>query len=131
MIVNITGIIFMMVVLPTVIIEFIYNPLLKAQQEASAPRVLPDTIKGHVLITHFDSAAEAFINRLVQHNIPYAVIVEEVADAYRLSDRGINVLVGDLRDQETYKNARIDKAALVSVTSESDPINTNIVFVIQ
>ena len=131
MVVNITGIVIMMVLLPTIIIEFVYNPLMKAQQEANAPRVLPETIKGHVLITHFDSVAEAFISRLVQHNIPYAVIVEEVDDAYRLSDRGINVLVGNLRQPDTYKNARIDQAALVSVTSDSDPINTNIVFVIR
>ena len=131
MLVNITGLIIMMVVLPTVIIEFIYNPLLNAQKEASAPRVLPETMKGHVLITHYDSVADAFISRLNQHKIPYAVIVEEVATAYALSDRGINVLVGDRRQTETYRNARADQAALVSVTSESDPINTNIVFTIR
>ncbi len=131
MIVNISGLVVMMVVLPTVIIEFIYNPLLNAQKEASAPRVLPETMKGHVLITHYDSVADAFISRLNQHKIPYAVIVEDVADAYALSDRGINVLVGDLRQPETYRNARADHAALVSVTSESDPINTNIVFTVR
>lgn len=131
MVVNLTGILFMIVLLPFVIIEFVYNPLMAAQRDATAPRKLPDTIHGHVLITCFDVVAEAFIKRLVQHKIPYAVIVEDVNEAYRLSDLGINVLVGDLRNTQTYLNARVDKAALVAVTSESDPINTNIVFVIR
>ena len=131
MIVNITGLLVMMIVLPTMIIEFIYNPLINAQKEASAPRVLPETMKGHVLITNYDSVADAFIARLNQHKIPYAVIVEDVADAYALSDKGIRVLVGDLRQPETYRNARAEHAALVSVTSASDPINTNIVFTVR
>ena len=130
-IVNITGILFMLVLLPFVIIEFVYNPIMAAQKEAAAPRSLPDSISGHVLITFFDSTTEAFIARLKQHNIPYAVIVEDVNDAYQLSDKGINVLVGNLRQSETYVAAHVDKAALVSVTSGSDPINTNIVFVVR
>lgn len=131
MLVNMTGILFMIVLLPFVIIEFVYNPLMAAQRDATAPRKLPENMHGHVLITCFDIVAEAFIKRLVQHKIPYTVIVEDVNEAYRLSDLGIHVLVGDLRNTQTYLDARIDKAALVAVTSNSDPINTNIVFVIR
>lgn len=130
-VVNLTGLLFLLIILPVVIIEFVYNPLIAAQKEATAPRKLPDTVKGHVLITHFDTVAEALIDRLNQHQIPYAVIVDEVSEAYRLSDMGINVLVGNIRQPETYVNARAEHAALVAVTSESDPINTNIVFVVR
>ena len=131
MFVNLTGIIFMLVMLPFVIIEFVYNPLMAAQKDANAPRSLPETMKGHVLITYYDATATAFIARLNQHKIPYAVIVEEVSEAYRLRDLGVEVLVGNLRQPQTYIDARADQAALVSVTSESDPINTNIVFVVR
>lgn len=131
MIVNLTGIIFMLVMLPFVIIEFVYNPLVAAQKEANAPRTLPETMKGHVLITHYDATVDAFIERLHEHGIPYVVIVEEVSEAYRLRDMGIEVLVGNLRQTQTYIDARVQQAALVSVTSESDPINTNIVFVVR
>lgn len=130
-IVNLTGIIFMLVMLPFVIIEFVYNPIMAAQQEATAPRSLPETIRDHVLITHFDDATEAFIERLKQHGIPYVVVVEDVQEAYRLRDMDIQVLVGNLRQPETYINAGVERAALVSVTSDSDPINTNIVFVVR
>lgn len=131
MLVNMTGILFMIVLLPFVIIEFVYNPLMAAQRDAAAPRKLPEDMRNHVLITCFDVVAESLIKRLVQHKIPYAVIVEDINEAYRLSDLGINVLVGDLRNTETYINARADKAALIAVTSNSDPINTNIVFIIR
>ncbi len=130
-IVNLTGIIFMLVLLPFVIIEFVYNPIMDAQKEAYAPRSLPDSIQDHVLLTYFDDSAEAFIARLKQHGIPYAVIVEEVSEAYRLRDMGISVLVGNLRQPQTYVQAHVEKALLVAVTSESDPINTNIVFVVR
>lgn len=131
MLVNITGIILMLVMLPYVILELVYNPLVKAQKEASTPRALDETVRGHVLITHYDAIADALIVRLNQHKIPYYVIVEELTEAYMLADKGIKVLVGSLTQPETYRAAQLRNAALVSVSSPSDPINTNIVFSIR
>ncbi len=131
MVVNITGILFLLVMLPFVVIEFIYNPLVRAQKEASTPRRLPETMRGHVIITHYDAIAEALIVRLEQHHIAYAVIVEELNEAYMLADRGVKIMVGSLTQRETYEAAQIRNASLVSVTSASDPINTNIVFTIR
>lgn len=129
MLVNVTGIIFMLVLLPFVIIEFVYNPIMSAQKEASAPRELPESTKDHVILTHYGVNEEAFVKRLIEHNIPYVIIVEDVAEAYRLRDQGLHVMVGGLRQPATYELARVAHAALVCVTSASDPINTNIVFV--
>lgn len=131
MIVNFTGIIFMLVLLPFVIIEFVYNPLMNAQKEASAPRALPESMKNHVLLTHYSELEETFVKKLIQRNIPYAIIVEEVQEAYKLRDLGFNVVVGNLRQGQTYIDARVENAVLVCVTSLSDPINTNIVFVVR
>lgn len=129
--VNLTGIIFMLVLLPFVIIQFVYNPIMTAQKEAGAPRSLPETMKGHVLLTHFGPLEEAFAERLKQRKIPYAIIAEDVNEAYKLSDLGYRVAVGNLRQPQTYEAVRADQAALVCVTSPSDPINTNIVFVVR
>lgn len=128
MLVNITGVVLMIVMLPFVIIEFVYNPLMKLQKDASAPRQLPATLKGHVLITQYDAVAEALIARLVQHNISYAVVIEDITEAYRLSDLGIRVLVGSTTQPLTYRQAQVQNAALVTVASSSDPVNVNIVF---
>ncbi len=130
-IVNLTGIVFMLVLLPFVIIQFVYNPIMTAQKEANAPRSLPNTMKGHVLLTNYGPLEEAFVERLKRRKIPYAIIVEDVNEAYKLTDMGFRVAVGNLRSPQTYEAVQVQQAALVCVTSPSDPINTNIVFVVR
>lgn len=130
-IVNLTGIVFMLVLLPFVIIQFVYNPIMTAQKEANAPRSLPNTMKGHVLLTNYGPLEEAFVERLKSRKIPYAIIVEDVNEAYKLTDMGFRVAVGNLRSPQTYEAVQVQQAALVCVTSSSDPINTNIVFVVR
>ena len=130
-IVNLTGIVFMLVLLPFVIIQFVYNPIMTAQKEANAPRSLPNTMKGHVLLTNYGPLEEAFVERLKSRKIPYAIIVEDVNEAYKLTDMGFRVAVGNLRSPQTYEAVQVQQAALVCVTSPSDPINTNIVFVVR
>ena len=130
-IVNLTGIVFMLVLLPFVIIQFVYKPIMTAQKEANAPRSLPNTMKGHVLLTNYGPLEEAFVERLKSRKIPYAIIVEDVNEAYKLTDMGFRVAVGNLRSPQTYEAVQVQQAALVCVTSPSDPINTNIVFVVR
>ena len=121
----------MLVLLPFVIIQFVYNPIMTAQKEANAPRSLPNTMKGHVLLTNYGPLEEAFVERLKSRKIPYAIIVEDVNEAYKLTDMGFRVAVGNLRSPQTYEAVQVQQAALVCVTSPSDPINTNIVFVVR
>ena len=102
-----------------------------AQKEANAPRSLPNTMKGHVLLTNYGPLEEAFVERLKSRKIPYAIIVEDVNEAYKLTDMGFRVAVGNLRSPQTYEAVQVQQAALVCVTSPSDPINTNIVFVVR
>ena len=130
-IVNLTGIVFMLVLLPFVIIQFVYNPIMTAQKEANAPRSLPNTMKGHVLLTNYGPLEEAFVERLKSRKIPYAIIVEDVNEAYKLTDMGFRVAVGNLRSPQTYEAVQVQQAALVPVTSPAHPINTNIVFVVR
>ena len=50
------------------------------------------------------------------------LIEPDVAEATRLADEGLNVIVGDLDDPETYRRARVADAALV-VAARSDEVN--------
>lgn len=128
MIVNITGLVVLIVLLPYVIIEFIYNPLAKAQKEASAPRVLPEAMKDHVIIARHDAISTALITRLKQHHIPHVIVVADSTEATKFSDIGLGVLVGSLTEVDFYENANFSKAALLVVNTPSDPVNTSIVF---
>ncbi len=122
-----SGLVFMLILLPFTFIQFFYAPWMEAQEAARAPRKLPAQTEGHVVLTHYDPIGATLIKKLSQYQYPYAILVPEVTDALRLHDLGLRVVVGDLDDPETYQKLRIDKAALVA-TTHSDVINTNVAF---
>lgn len=131
LVVLISGMILMLVLLPFIIIEFVYTPIIQAQEAARTPRELPPDTAGHVLLTSYDAISQALIARLDQHKTNYALIVPDVKEALAHQDMGIKVLVGEIDDPETYRHARADRAALVAATAENDPVNTNVVFTVR
>ncbi len=130
MLVLISGTIFLLVLMPFTFIEFFYAPWMNAQAAARAPRRLPAGTRGHVLLTHHDAVTGALIHRLEQYQYRYALVVPEIEDGLRLHDLGLNVMVGELDDPETWEHARVAEAALV-VSTGSDVTNTNVAFMVR
>ena len=130
MIVLLTGMVFLLIVLPFTFIQFFYAPWIQAQSEARAPRQLPRSTREHVLLTNYDPIAHALINKLDRYHYSYYLITPDLAHAQQLYDQGINVVVGDLDNPETYKKMQIEQAALVAAT-DTDPINTHIAFTVR
>lgn len=127
MLVLMSGTLFMLILLPFTFIQFFYAPWIQAQEGARAPRQLPANTEGHVIVTNYGPVDAALIKMLTQFKYPYVILVPEVAEALRLHDLDLKVVVGELDDPETYRLLRIDKAALVA-TVGSDVSNTNVVF---
>jgi len=127
MLVVVSGTIFLLILLPFTFIEFFYAPWMKAQAEARAPRRLPNTLSGHVLLTNFDPVSSALITRLDKYGYDYALIVGDLAEALRLYDMGFKVVFGAPDRLETYHAARAGQAALIAATGR-DMTNTNISF---
>jgi voltage-gated potassium channel len=125
-----SGTVFLLVLLPFTFIQFFYAPWLEARDAARAPRSLPEDTRGHVLLTTIGPVDAALLGRLKQFRTPYALIVPDVADALRLHDDGIRVMVGDLDDPDTYRRARANRAALIAAT-QGDTVNTNIVVTVR
>ena len=125
-----SGIVSLLVVLPFVFIEFFYDPFLRAQNRARAPRYLSDRVSGHVIITDLDPVTRSLIDMLQDYGYPYVVLVDSPEAALEIAGTGIHVLVGMRDDPETYRNARIDQAALVVATGE-DMANTNAAFTVR
>ena len=130
MIVLMSGVVFLLVVLPFTFIEFFYAPWIRMQEEARAPRKLRGDIRGHVIITHHDPVMSALIRKLDQYHHRYVVIVTEVDDALKLHDEGVDVLVGSPDLPEVYEAARVDSAAMV-VSTGSDQMNTTVAFTVR
>jgi voltage-gated potassium channel len=122
-----TGVMFMLMILPFTFIEFFYEPWMKAQAMARTPRELPKETAGHVILTFHDPIAAALIPMLERYGHPYFILNATSAEALELYEQGIVVAVGELDDPETYRRLRLNRAAML-VTHRSETLNTNITF---
>lgn len=129
-IVLVSGVVFLLILLPFTFIEFFYAPWLKAQQIARAPTQLPENTEGHILLTHYDLVTETLIDKLKYYHYPYVLLIPNLTEALRLHDLGYKVMVGDLDDPRTYQRARVDKALFVATTA-SDQVNANVAFTVR
>ncbi len=130
MIVLFSGVLFLLVMLPFTFIEFFYAPWMKAQNQARAPKELPEDTKDHVIITHLNTITEALIKKLNAYDIQYVILEPDLQSALDLSDAGYNVVNREPDDLITYESLRVKNSAMV-VASGSDTINTNVTFTVR
>jgi voltage-gated potassium channel len=127
MVVLLSGIVFLLVLLPFTFIQFFYAPWLEAQKESKTPRTLPEVTTGHVIIVGYDKVMETLIEKLNSYKTPYYLLISDQQKALELHDMGLSVVLGDYDDPETYRRIRADKALLL-VAAQNDMVNTNIAF---
>lgn len=126
-VVLITGVMFLLVILPFTFIEFFYSPCMRAQASARTPRELPPSTRNHVIFTCHDPVTVALVPMLEKYGHPYVILTPSVADALELYEQGVRAAVGALDDPMTYRKMRIENAAML-IATRSDVINTNITF---
>jgi len=129
-IVLMSGIVFLLTMLPFTFIQFFYLPWLDAQAKARVPRILPEGTKGHVILTSYDPVAINLAEKLRKYHQEYVILVEDVKQALELQDINFRVAVGDLDDPETYRSLKAEDAALV-IANVDDMMNTNIAFTVR
>lgn len=129
-VVILTGVSFLLVLLPFVLIQFVVVPWMERRSENRIPRTLDEGISGHIILTRISHIEESLISRLKSAEMEYVVLTENYDEAVRLHDLGYKVMLGDWDDPETYINIRASKASLF-VANQSDVINTNITFTLR
>ena len=125
-----SGTIFLLVLLPFSFIQFFFLPWMEAQETAGTPRSLPASTRGHVILTQLAAVEESLIRLLTANGIEHVIVVSSTTEATRLLDAGYRVMVGPLDDPETYRQARVEQAALVA-TTRADTTNTNVTFTVR
>ncbi|MHC1791050.1 potassium channel family protein [Solidesulfovibrio sp.] len=125
-----TGIIFLLVMLPFTFIQFFYAPWLEAQARMLTPRELPEGTRNHVLIIGPDPSTLNLARKIEQYGHESVLVCADVQVAMDLHDQGYKVVIGDHDDAETYRRLRVDTAAMV-VAMDNDMRNTNIAFTIR
>ncbi|MBU3953543.1 MAG: NAD-binding protein, partial [Proteobacteria bacterium] len=118
MLVLLSGILFLLVMLPFTFIQFFYGPWLEAQSRAKTPRELPEDTTGHVILTSFDPITINLIEKLNKYGYKYAILAPDLQRALELYDQNFNVVRGDIGDPETYRRLRIQKAAMVVANND-------------
>lgn len=122
-----TGMIFLLVLLPFTFIEFFYSPWIRAQEEARAPRKVPSGMRGHVILSNHDPISAAFILRLKKYNVPYVLVVKSLEEALRFADERVSVVMADLDDPAAFENLGLERAVMLVATS-TDVVNTSVAF---
>lgn len=124
-VVLLSGIIFLLILLPFTFIEFFYEPWMKAQNAARTPTSLPKHTIGHVILTQLDDVTDTLIEKLNQYEYAYVLLAPDLTEALRLYALGYRVVRGNLDDPETYRQVQVEQAALVATTA-NDRLNTNV-----
>lgn len=130
MIVLLSGIVFLLIMLPFTFIRFFYAPWLESQAQSRTPRELPEDTEKYIIMTNYEPIAMSLIKKLSQYDINYVIAVQDTQSAADLLDMNLKVIIGDLDKSETYQSLRIDKATMVFVNN-NDMLNTNIIATIR
>ena len=129
-IVLLSGVVFLLVMLPFLFIRLFYAPWLEARVRLRAPRAVPETTRGHVLIAEYDAICVGLVERLDAERIPYFVIEPDPTRAGQLFSDRLSILAGENDNRVTYERALAAHARLVLANCE-DTNNTNITLTVR
>ncbi|MDH5524659.1 MAG: NAD-binding protein [Desulfobulbaceae bacterium] len=129
-IVLLSGIVFLLIMLPFTFVQFFYAPWLAAQEKARAPREIAKNTVGHVVLTNLDPITKNLIKKLELHKYDYVILVQELQQALEMSNLGYKVMLGDYGNPESYRRLQVQNAALAVITND-DMTNTDISFTIR
>ncbi|MBD5781214.1 NAD-binding protein [Pelagicoccus sp. NFK12] len=111
-----SGVIFLLILLPFTLIEFFYAPWVESRTKRIVRDRLPESVSGHVVLLNHDSVSATLIEKLDRHGIPYALLTPETDECLQLTDIGINAFAGDPSQAESYERLRLEHASIVALT---------------
>jgi Trk K+ transport system NAD-binding subunit len=129
-VVLLSGIVFLVIMLPFAFIRYFYAPWLEARIRTQAPREVPVGMRGHVIICRRDSIVPGLARRLAAHGIPYVVLEPDPVVAAQMMGEGLWVLTGEIDNRITYERAAAETARLVFANT-TDTVNTNITLTVR
>ena len=129
-VVLVSGVVFLLVMLPFLFIRLFYAPWLESRVRLRAPREVRAGTRGHVIITEYDAVAAGLVERLNDAAIPYFIVEPDAAKAARFVSDELSVIAGENDSRETYERLRAPVARLVVANCE-DTANTNITLTVR
>jgi voltage-gated potassium channel len=130
MVVLVSGVVFLLVMLPFLFIRLFYAPWLESRVRLRAPREVRAGTRGHVIITEYDAVAAGLVERLNAAGIPYFIVEPDPAKAARFVSEELSVIAGENDSRVTYERLHSPDARLVVANCE-DTVNTNITLTVR
>lgn len=118
-IVLLTGVIFLLVLLPFTLIEFFYAPWVESRAKRVIRERVSNKVSGHVILLNYDAVSAALIEKLDRHGNDYALLTSKQEECIRLTDMGIKVFWGDPTQADTYERLRLKQAGMVALTGNA------------
>ncbi len=130
MVVLVSGVVFLLVMLPFLFIRLFYAPWLESRVRLRAPREVRAGTTGHVIITEYDAVAAGLVERLNAEAIPYFIVEPDAAKAARFVSDDLSVIAGENDSRATYERLQTPAARLIVANCE-DTANTNITLTVR
>ena len=87
MVVLVSGVVFLLVMLPFLFIRLFYAPWLESRVRLRAPREVRVGTRGHVIITEYDAVAAGLVERLNAAAIPYFIVEPDAGEGGSVCQR--------------------------------------------
>jgi voltage-gated potassium channel len=129
-VVLLSGVVFLLVMLPFLFISLFYAPWLESRVRLRAPRGVRPGTAGHVIITEYDPVAAGLVERLRAAGIPYFIVEPDATRAARFIADDLSVITGESDSRATYERLLAPAARLVVANCE-DTVNTNITLTVR
>jgi voltage-gated potassium channel len=130
MVVLVSGVVFLLVMLPFLFIRLFYAPWLESRVRLRAPREVRPGTSGHVIITEYDPVAVGLVERLRDAGISYFIVEPDAEKAARFVSDDLSVVTGENDGRDTYERLLTPDARLVVANCE-DTTNTNITLTVR
>lgn len=122
-----SGVIFLLVMLPFTFIQYFYAPWLEAQKKGNAPRSVPQGTKGHVVFVGINSLTLNLVDDLRLYGVHCILLSGEMQQTLDLIDQGYEAVMGEHDDGETYRRLCLPDAVMLAAL-DSDARNTSATF---
>ena len=126
-VVLLTGIVSLLIVLPSTFIQFVYNPWLESQKKKEAQHSVPAGVKKHVILVGDSPITRNLAQVLTRYGFYNVMLCSNTQQALDLMDQGVHAIVGDYDDSDVYRKLRAESARMV-VALDNDVRNTNVAF---
>jgi len=121
-----SGVFYLLIVMPFAFIHFFYAPWLEAQDRLRLPRRVAADTSGHVILARHDEIAADFVAELKHLGVPHVLLENDPRRVSDLQAEGFSVVTGAFDNRETHAALRAGQARML-VANLDDAANSNLV----